>query len=254
MNWKSMVKSTLRRAGLDISRAHTLKDPFEDQQRLLGAAGARVIFDVGANRGDVTRRYRKLYPEAEIHAFEPFPECVAALKRRYESDPHTYLHDVAVADAPGTREFFLTQADPSNSLLPRAASSRRYYAKSAPATTSMKVNVVTLDAIADEFGIRHVDVLKFDIQGGELMAMRGAAGLLKDRRVSLIYTEVLYTTFYEHQPVFHEIALFLAGHGYTLFDLYNVVRATNGQIKYGDALFVSQELRAKTVDTAPEEP
>jgi FkbM family methyltransferase len=249
-----MVKSTLLRAGLDVSRARPRRDPFEDQQRLLRSSGARMIFDVGANRGDVTRRYRQLYPSAEIHAFEPFPECVATLKQRYAGDPNTHLHEVAVADAPGTREFFLTKADPSNSLLPRAASSRRYYAKSAPPTTSITVDVVTLDAIARERGIDHIDALKFDIQGGELMAMRGAEGLLKDRRVSLIYTEVLFTTFYEHQPVFHEIASFLAGFDYTLFNIYETVRATNGQIKYGDAIFVSRNLRAAALDTAPEEP
>jgi FkbM family methyltransferase len=254
MSWKSVVRSAFGRVGLDIRRAQPHKDPFEDQRRLLGPDGAKIIFDVGANRGKVTLHYRELFPAAEIHAFEPFPECVTDLRKNCAGDPRIHIHDVAVADAPGTRDFFLTKADPSNSLLSRATSTRRYYAKGAPSTTSIKVNVVTLDGIAQARGIDRIDILKFDIQGGELMALRGAEGLLKARRVSLIYTEVLYTTFYERQPVFHEIASFLAGQSYTLYDLYDAVRATNGQIKYGDAMFVSRELRAAVLDTAPEEP
>ena len=31
-----------------------------------------VIFDVGANRGDTTSKYLKLFPNATIIAFEPF--------------------------------------------------------------------------------------------------------------------------------------------------------------------------------------
>ena len=36
-----------------------------------------------------------------------------------------------------------------------------------------------------------IDILKMDIQGGEFSALRGAENLLKEKRIKLIYLEIL---------------------------------------------------------------
>ncbi|HEV3327428.1 MAG TPA: hypothetical protein VG052_17550, partial [Puia sp.] len=58
------------------------KDPLLIQKERVGG-DCRIIFDVGANRGDITALYRQGFPEAEIFAFEPFPESLDTFKGRH---------------------------------------------------------------------------------------------------------------------------------------------------------------------------
>lgn len=106
---------------------------------------------------------------------------------------------------------------------------------------SVEVRTITLDEFCSQRNIQHVDLLKLDAQGGELDALRGAQNLLARGGISLIYSEVEFVQFYEGQPLFHDIWMYLQGHGYSFRDLFNV-RRRNSQMLWGDAIFVSREL------------
>ncbi len=86
------------------------------------------------------------------------------------------------------------------------------------------------------------------------MALKGAAELLRRGTVQIIYSEVLFIHLYEGCPLFHDIAADLAGFGYHLFDIYNLHRAENGQLRYGDAIFVNDNVRTNCINRGPEEP
>ena len=113
---------------------------------------------------------------------------------------------------------------------------------------TLEVATISLDSFVGAQQLGAVDILKFDIQGGELMALQGATGLLRSGKTALIYTEVFFVPHYEGAPVFHDISALLAGFGYSLFDLYDLHRAGNGQIRYADALFVSSAIRQGVID------
>jgi FkbM family methyltransferase len=49
--------------------------------------------------------------------------------------------------------------------------------------------LMTLDSIARHFGVTMIDVLKIDVEGYELKALRGAVGLLEQQRVGAIVLE-----------------------------------------------------------------
>jgi hypothetical protein len=97
---------------------------------------------------------------------------------------------------------------------------------------------VTLDEFCRNKRINCIDILKLDIQGGELRALKGAARLLSERRIRLVYAEVLFVHIYQGQAWFDDLAAFLRSAGYSLFDLYNFVYTESGQVKWGDAIFV----------------
>src|SRR5207302_2007090 len=84
-----------------------------------------------------------------------------------------------------------------------------------------------------------------DIQGGELIALHGAAGLLKNRASSLIYAEVNFAALYEGQAEFDELLRFLAGYGYSLFGLYNLSHGENSALAWCDAIFIALDLSPK---------
>jgi len=213
-----------------------------------------VIFDIGAHRGETVEEYRARFPESVIYCFEPFPDSSEALKKKFCNDPITAIISLAVADGPGERMLYINEIDATNSLLPEATTSRRYLPKQAFTKSMIQAEVTSIDEFIRNHHVNTVDILKMDIQGGELMALKGAAETLKGKTVSVIYTEIMFIPHYEKQPLLYEIWNFLSEFGYTLFDLYNLHRATNGQLRFGDALFVNQDVRRRVIDRYPQEP
>ncbi len=231
-------------------------EPFEAQRQLIGnsAKTCASIFDVGAHKGQTAGRYRAKFPAADIYCFEPFPASIAELQKRHSDDRKIHLVPKAVGYQPGTATFYVNAFDATNSLLRRPTSDRRYYPKSAGPKEAIEVDVVDLAGFVRTNNISTIDVLKLDIQGGELDALRGAEPLFEAGSISVVYTEIMFVPHYEGAPLFHEVWSFLSNFGYSLFDIYDLHRATNGQLRYGDAIFVSESVRNSVIDEYPEEP
>jgi FkbM family methyltransferase len=259
---RSWWKSAFRILGLELRRAGSPPssgdaDPFYVQASLLAGLGKLTdptILDIGAHTGETVERYRLHFADPKFFCFEPFPDSLAVLTRRYGGDPSVRVIPKAVADSPGSRIFHVNELDSTSSLLPRPKSARRYYPKNAGPKSTINVSVTTIDEFMNSEGIETIDVLKLDIQGGELMAFKGAAKMLRENRVRVIYTETMFVPHYEGNPLFHDLWSFLADFGYTFFDLYHLRRAANGQLRFGDALFIDREIRDVVVDRYQEEP
>jgi hypothetical protein len=140
-----------------------------------------------------------------------------------------------------------------SSILPRSRNARRYYPTFASKVDRIRVAAVRLDEFAADLQIDEIDLLKIDIQGGEMRAFQGAAGLLREGRINVIHTEVYFIPHYEGSPMAWDQALFLSERGYSMFGLYNEVWAANGQMRFADAIFVSPRIRAEVIDAATEE-
>lgn len=222
------------------------KNAFHDQKRLLAGVPVRTIFDLGAFVGDITAIYADLFPEATIYAFEPFPENFYALKGRFIGSPRLKPVRSAVANQLGTRQFHVNRDSATNSLLPTAPAAADWVtpASAVETVSVLEAPVTTIDDFCRQEGIEEIHILKMDIQGGELLALEGAQENLRRGSIALVYAEVEFVPIYEGQAYFHEVATWLGCYGYTLFDLYNFVYAENGQAKWGDALFVSPQIRA----------
>jgi FkbM family methyltransferase len=204
---KILTKALLEKAGLELRRTRPAAgafpaEPFNAQKEFIDGMGVSrpVIFDVGAHKGETVSRYRALFPDSSIYCFEPFPENAKILRSRFSSDPSIHVYECAVSDVNGKKTFYVNDNDATSSLLPRTKGERRYYSKKAGSRCTVEVDVLTIDEILQQNGIDHIDILKFDIQGGELMALRGAEKTLQESRVSVIYTETLFVPHYEKNP------------------------------------------------------
>jgi FkbM family methyltransferase len=219
------------------------RDPFEDQAAI--RPDARVIVDGGANLGETAAHYLALFPGATVYSFEPTPESFAKLGRRADDDPRIVPLRMALADRAGSRKFFRNAADVTNSLLPPHADAGELVGDELIAPVSeIDVEATTLDDFCGERGLGAIDVLKLDLQGAELMALRGAAGLLARGAIGLVYAEILFAPSYEDQPCFGEIHDYLAGHDYALYHLYGLLPGANGLLVAGDGLWVSPAIRS----------
>jgi FkbM family methyltransferase len=255
----SLAKALARRAGLEIARsgriAASASDAFLAQREFVQRMGIAepTIFDIGAHRGSTAARYLDLMPGASLYAFEALPSMCIELEASIGGRPTVHVINAAVADSVGSREFNVNALAATSSLLSRPTRGHRYYPSEDHLTDTIEVQTLTVDHFVSDHSIDHVDVLKLDIQGSELMALKGAERLLVEQG-PLVYTETMFVPHYEGQPLLHELWSYLAEFGYTLFQLYNLRTADNGQLRYGDALFVTQDVRSLALDNWSVEP
>jgi FkbM family methyltransferase len=137
------------------------------------------ILDCGANVGISTLRFKQLFPEARIIAFEPDPQICEALRRNVASNN---LSDVEVVEAAvwtaNTNLPFLREGADGGHLLEAEA-----------ATQVGEIQHVRAVDLA-EYLSQPVDFLKIDIEGAELEVLRGCADALQN--VEKMIVEVHY--------------------------------------------------------------
>jgi FkbM family methyltransferase len=208
------------------------------------------VFDVGAFQGEATRSYLELFPTAEIYAFEPYPPSYDALQAKYAANPRVHLVNAAVSSGNGEATFYVNGIPSTNSLLPRPAAGRRYFSPQAITRSTISVPTIRIDEFRAARDVGVPDILKLDIQGMELEALRGAEETLKSGLVSLIFSEVTFVPHYEGGVLFDEISAHLRERGYTLFNIYEMHSASIGQLRFGDAIFIADRLRSTVVDQA----
>jgi FkbM family methyltransferase len=250
---KSLLKAALQRSGYQMKKrpkAESIEaaalhlDPFYDQEFLLKKQLVTLIFDIGAHHGQTAQKYRSLFPKAQIISFEPFPDSFGKCEKLSAGLAPMQVHELAISDVPGQRTFHCTSFEPRNSLLPLDESRTDLFPPEwSKRAGEITVNVTTIDDFCGQQKIDHIDILKMDIQGGELLALQGASGLLAKGAIDLIFLEVSFTEMYEKHPLLFDIYKFVHEQGFALFDLYNIHSGKrNMAIVEGDALFIRKDL------------
>jgi hypothetical protein len=128
----------------------------------------------------------------------------------------------------------------TNSLL-KTAKTGLNSDKQAATLTQATVNTITLDSYARDNNHKRIHILKLDIQGSELSALKGASELLHSGRIDIIFCEAYFIQQYSDQPLFFEIATYLSQFEYHLQDFYNPYYG-NGSLAWCDALFIRKGL------------
>jgi FkbM family methyltransferase len=238
---KKLLQQLLNAMGVEIrllkSLHHQLREAYPEQKKILSGVPVKVIFDVGAYDGTTSMKYHSYFPEAKCYAFEPFPSSYNMLEKNAKLHKYITPVNTAVGDSSGSATFYINNEPMTNSLF-APAKTNTFVDDLTHNKGKVEVNVITLDEFAAGKNIGAIDLLKIDVQGNELNVLKGAEQLLNNTRIKLIYCEVEFEALYENQPLFHEVCTFLYSKGYYLFGLYNLVHFKNGQISWGDAIFL----------------
>jgi len=204
----------------------------EDLKRLVPEA--RVILDCGASVGQTAHGFRKLYPGADIYSFEPVGRCYADLERRCADIGVTAVKK-AVAERDGFATINLTTGPECHSLLGYERNNPRD--KYTWIVDEEQVETCSLDSWCSQNGIdpASIDVIKLDVQGAELQALRGARRILKSAKTVL--TEVSFVPLYKDSPLFPEVDAFMKEAGFCRAAVYPSDQPQN----WGDALYVRED-------------
>jgi FkbM family methyltransferase len=196
----------------------------------------RTIIDVGANRGQFILAALHARPDITVHAFEPLPETVASTAAFFRAYPNVTVHPCAIGPMSGLAQIHVTAEDDSSSLLPVGEAQRDIFGSEEVATR--RVVVRRLDEVLRPGQIEPPALLKLDVQGYELEALKGCDALLGC--FSAIYAECSLTELYVGQALFSEVSAWLYERGFGLADIGPVQRH-HGRAVQGDFLFRAQQ-------------
>ena len=137
------------------------------------------IFNVGANKGGMSRLFLKLYKEIKVIAFEPLSIF------KFKSD-QVKLLKIAIGAEIGSAKFYVCKHNASSSLnLPDYSSNwlgikaKVLGFKPKDLYNEIEVLVSTVDEVVAENKITSIFLLKIDTEGGELNVLKGAVEALR---------------------------------------------------------------------------
>jgi FkbM family methyltransferase len=231
-------------------------------QPLLDLNSWRVIFDVGAMDGWEGVNLAKVFTDARVYAFEPSrPNCERCTKtymaQPYSTRSRIALSSVALTDTTGPLRFFAVDE-------PRAMAAkgkvnwgmgsllRLSNPDMWPWEHNAQMEIDTMGYRMDDW-IREAnsgppDAIWMDVQGAELMVLRGAELCLP--HVQAIMTEVGVKPYYEGHTLKPDIDAYLAAQGF-----YELSTATQAAHEYEiNAIYVNSRFAPRlTNDTVDQQ-
>jgi FkbM family methyltransferase len=213
------------------------KNEMPDLVSLFRDENPKTIFDVGANVGFMTWQFTKLFRSAVVYALEPDPLPRRSLESTHGGNPRVRIFPIAAADRDEELAFVQRGLSCNSSLLEMATDARGHK------ENTIRVQASTLDRFCAERSITHIDLLKTDTEGADLLVLQGAKSMLGQGAIDVIMAEVLFVPTYKGQATFDEIARFLKAYDFRVFNVYIVGETSRGQARYGNAIFVGKRLQ-----------
>ena len=223
-----------------------------------------TIFDIGACEGESSIRYSRLFPNANVFCFEPIPTNISLIEQNIETFGATSVRaiEICLSDSIGEAEFHVSSGKPdefknkavdwefgnkSSSLLPPDKTLETY--KWLEFKKTIKVKTTRLDTFLSSRNITRVDFAHMDVQGAELMVLRGAGEKISS--VKNLWLEVEAIPLYKGQPVKKDVEAFLGKLGY--IKLIDTVDKVAGDQFWSQREWVTERMGIGWVDARIEQ-
>lgn len=213
-----------------------VRNRFADIKEKLSTESPFIV-DGGANVGEMTAEFLSQYHSPVIHAFEPIPELVSQLKTRFVDLQNVIIHGVALGAETKTVSFNVLNYMGSSSAFSPSAILKGYHGKKMDVNEVVDVPQLRLEEALDPECT--VDLLKLDLQGYELEALKGCGKLLE--RIKIITIEIEFIPLYDGQPLFGDIDVYLRAQGFRMLNLYELYTHPDGQLTAGDAVYLNRK-------------
>ena len=237
---------------MNFDRSDYINQPVAIEQELkllFNQKKPLVIFEIGACEGEDSIKYSRLFPNSTIYAFEPLPDNIKLIHKNFlqYGIKNARYYNKALSSENGIAEFYVSSGQPDNakesdwdygnkssSLLPpekhlKMLSFIQFNKK-------IEVETITLDSFCKANELSVIDFIHMDVQGAELMVLKGAGDYLKS--IKVIWLEVSKVDIYKNQPLVKDVKKFMKENNFVL-----IKDALNGQ--QGDQLYISKNFYKK---------
>ncbi len=140
----------------------------------------RLAVDIGGNIGDYSAELLRVFPGIELHVFEPATSNANRLRARFAAQEQVSLQQAALSDVAGRMTLF---ADQDGSALASLAQRQRGRLN-VRFDPMEEVEVRRFDTYwKQSLSSRVIDIVKIDVEGYELMVLRGFGEAIRNVRV-----------------------------------------------------------------------
>jgi FkbM family methyltransferase len=170
-----------------------------------------VIIDSGTNVGQFLPYFANIVSEGEILAFEPSSDCVQWVQECLDVNPDLPIELIPKGLGREEEELVLENTEGAHGLWGTLSRDQRIQEE--------RVQVTALTDAVRSRKIPQVSLWKLDVEGHELEALKGADGLLAEKKIHALYVELRA----ENRS---EDVTFLRNHGYSAYET-----TRNGKLK-----------------------
>jgi FkbM family methyltransferase len=155
----------------DLDYSYVLYEHEPQTQRIIKefVKPGMIVVDVGANIGYLTLIMAQLVgPEGKVYAIEPGPDNLEFLQKNIQLNgiSNVVVLPFAVGTERRNQSFYLRKAGTLHSL----------HAEANAVVKTVQVQVAPLDELIEE---KQVDLVKIDVEGGEIEVLKGMRQLLE---------------------------------------------------------------------------
>ena len=165
-----------------------------------------VIIDCGANSGDLTLELKKRAPKVRYVGVEPNPEDFKVLKKNVDLENSEYVNK-ALGERTEVLNFYVCTEQADSSLVEPLSY-----------TEIIDVEVVLLDNLCNELGIKKIKLLKLEAEGYEPEILNGAAGVLNS--IEYVAVDGGYERNKDNEQTLTRVTNFLLENNFKMVDIY----------------------------------
>jgi FkbM family methyltransferase len=241
-NWfmKSLVKKALGMAGYEIKKIvkqenHVWERPVGDMRSLLEDLKNRglncsMIMDVGANNCHWSRMAKEIFSDAGFCLIEPQVEMKEGLENFCNEFGDSFFILAGAGEKKEVKTLAVWEDLSGSSFLHVLEDGKE----------RRDLDILTIDSIINGRKIKIPELIKLDIQGYELEALKGASLTFGETEVFIL--EVSLFAFEPSMPVFSDVVNFMLERNYVVYDFPGFLRRHyDGALGQCDICFVQKD-------------
>ena len=185
--------------------------------KLRSAEDVFIIVVVGAADGDSSITFARSFKNVSIIAFEPVSETCQLFRKKTKHLSNIKLLQKAISNKIGKIEVNVTGNFKSSSILKLNTDYNKDtdFSKNLSFQKTETVEMSTLDIELENYN--NIDLIKLDVQGAELLILKGASQTLKHTNIILI--EMSNHDSYINSAKYFEVDAYLRNNDFKLYDL-----------------------------------
>lgn len=204
-----------------------------------------TIYDVGSSNGLWSWNVAKVFPKADFHLFEPLVGIQESyseyLGQVLQERPDFTVHPIALGDVSSEVSFYVNQVGFGSTVLD---------VHDTPGFSRRSVPMHRLDNYVVDRGLPLPDLIKMDVQGGELRILLAAEECLKHASALLLETW-LYRDYGPETPLLAELISYVGEFAFDLAEIGDRYYDDAHRLVSVDALFLKHAALAERKDTLP---
>jgi FkbM family methyltransferase len=193
----------------------------------------KTVVDIGANKGQFALA-ALAFTDANVFSFEPLNVALIKFHKVFTGRSNVKVFNFAIGSKQEQKIIHLSGSDDSSSLLEISEKQEELF----PGTAEVGTLIVEVAPLDRFIGLEQLDrpaMLKLDVQGSELDALKGSSSLFIN--FDYIYCECSFLELYVGQALASQVIQYLADYQFRLTGFYNASYDELGNCIQADLLF-----------------